>query len=89
MLFLPSATTESIGTGLLAMSLLFGLIFGPMLTLGTAAMLAVAGFSLADFTAVGWPRLVMFTLGSCALGIALGFGLGLTKGGESLPSLAV
>jgi hypothetical protein len=72
-LFLPVATTASRRTGLVVMSLLFGLIFGPMMSLGAASMLAVAGFSGRDFAAVGWGRLSLFSLLGCGVGIGAGF----------------
>ncbi|HEV2688191.1 MAG TPA: hypothetical protein VGV35_06545 [Bryobacteraceae bacterium] len=61
---------------LLAMSLVFGLFFGPLLTLSTASMLAAAGVSKTDFAAAGWPRLILFGLLGCGLGIAVGFAAG-------------
>lgn len=76
MLFLPAASTDSLRTGLVVMSLLFGLIFGPMLTLAAATMLAVAGFSRSDFVAVGWARLMLFVVAGCGVGIAVGFVVG-------------
>lgn len=72
-LFLPAATTGSQRTGLVVMSLLFGFLFGPMLTLGAASMLAGAEFSRNDFVAVGWARLIPLTVLGCGAGIAVGF----------------
>jgi hypothetical protein len=71
--FLPVATTDSLRTGLIMMSLFFGLFLGPVLTLGAASMLAVAGFSRSDFGAAGWTRLILFSLLGCGVGIAIGF----------------
>jgi Trk-type K+ transport system membrane component len=62
------------------MTLLFGLMFGPMLTLAAASMLAVAGFTNADFATVGWRRLAGFTALACAAGMAIGFAIGAVVG---------
>ncbi len=75
-LFLPAAETTELKTGLLIMSIFFGLFFGPMLTLGAASMLAVAGFCRLDFLSVGWKKLLLLGLIGLAGGILVGLPIG-------------
>jgi len=74
--FSPAATTDSLRTGLIIMSLFFGVLFGPMLTLLVASRLAVAGFVREDFGAAGWLKLCLLSLGGLVLGIGIGFVVG-------------
>jgi len=83
LLFLPIATTASLRSGLVIMSVIFGLLFGPMLTLGAASTLAVSGFTNVDFASVGLRRLALFTALGCAAGIAIGFAVGAVLGPSS------
>ena len=80
LIFLPAAATASRRTGLLVMTLLFGLLFGPMLTLTAASMLAVKGLATADLRAAGWRRLVLAMSAGGAAGMAVGFVLGAVLG---------
>lgn len=55
------------------MGVIFGLLFGPMLTLLMALMLAEAGFSYPDFITVGWSKLILFAV----FGLPTGMGCGI------------
>jgi hypothetical protein len=80
LIFLPAAATASRRTGLLVMTLLFGLFFGPMLTLSAASMLAVKGLSTADLRAAGRRRLLLVAAAGGAVGIVAGFIVGAVLG---------
>lgn len=55
----------------------FGLVFGPMLTVGAASQMAVAGVRLRDFAVVGWTKLIVCAISGLAVGVAVGLLAGL------------
>lgn len=73
-IFIPMTANagEELWKGIVMMGLIFGLLMGPIMTLGFAAKLAVNGFAGTDFTNVGWTRLIIFSFLGCFLGIGSG-----------------
>ena len=71
-LFLLLLLPASALPGMMMMTVLFAVLFAPMLTFGAAGILAPAGVRRTDIVGVGWNRLIVAGLIGMLPGIVIG-----------------